>query len=117
MNANNLKKYIFSICGEIVSKLYDIMELDLYDNINGCMSNCLCFINNDQIKRIIINEHSLNEIIDIYKSHNTVMAVISVCNEQLFFDNLDSLILGLNYVKKYCPHSDDYRALHKLRMD
>ena len=64
-----------------------------------------------------INEHSLDEIIDMYESHNTIMATISICNEQLFFDNLDSLILGLDHVKKYCPHSNDYWPLHKLRMD
>ena len=73
------------------------------------MSDCLYLINNnDQIENITINEHSLNEIIDIYKSRNTIITAISVCNEQLFFDSLDSLILGLNYVNKYYPHSDDY---------
>lgn len=103
---------------EILSIFYDIIDMDLYDDIDGSMANRLYFINsNDKIKRMSINEHSLDEIIDIYKSHNTIMAVISICNEQLFFDNLDSLILGLDHVKKYCPHSEDYWPLHKLRMD
>lgn len=114
LDQQNVKQNV----SETIFKLYDIIDIDLYDNVGGCMSDCLYFINNnDQIKRIIINEHSLDEIIGMYESHNTIMAAISVCNEHLFFDNLDSLILGLNHVKKYCPHSDEYWALHKLRMN
>lgn len=103
---------------EILSILYDVIDMDLYDDIDGSMANRLYFINsNDKIKRMSINEHSLDEIIDIYKSHNTIMAAISICNEQLFFNDLDSLILGLEHVKKYCPHSDDYWALNNLKMN
>lgn len=103
---------------EILSIFYDVIDMDLYDAIDGSMANRLYFINsNNKIKRMSINEHSLDEIIGMYESHNTIMAAISICNEQLFFDNLDSLILGLDHVKKYCPHSDDYWPLHKLRMD
>lgn len=118
LNQRSVKQNDMQNCSEAISILYDVIDMDLYDDIDGSMANRLYFINsNDKIKRMTINEHSLDEIIDIYKSHNTIMAVISICNEQLFFDNLDSLILGLDHVKKYCPHSEDYWPLHKLRMD
>lgn len=116
----NKSNYSREIINRIVEDLMELFNIEIYKTEpvlalkNYCkyMNNRLYFIDEfGKVRSFFINNISLNELIEFYKSRKPAIIAIHFNYEELFFDNLDSLLFGLNYINKYCS------SLNELKLD
>lgn len=116
----NKSNYSREIINRIVEDLMELFNIEIYKtepilalkNYRKYMNNRLYFIDEfGKVRSFSINNISLNELIEFYKSRKPAIVAIHFNYEELFFDNLDSLLFGLNYINKYCS------SLNELKLD
>lgn len=86
-----------------------------YEEVISKISNRLYFVDKyNKVQSLFLKNLTLNDIIKLYESQELTDIAISFCDNLLFFEDLNTLLLGLDYVEKYSPSIKDFCMFHSL---